>query len=82
MDKRREKINGYKVLGSLDNIKKIIADEKVEKVIFSSEDLSFDQMFVIVSECQGLNVEFLVSGKELDYLVGKSSITMFDDIPF
>ena len=76
-----EKINGYKVLGSLDNIKKIIADEKVEKVIFSSEDLSFDQMFVIVSECQGLNVEFLVSGKELDYLVGKSSITMFDDIP-
>jgi hypothetical protein len=71
----------YKILGVLENIKKIIHDEKIEKVIFSSEELSFDKMFASVSECQGENVEFLVSGKELDYLVGKSSVTMLDDIP-
>ncbi len=76
-----EKIGSYKILGTVDNIKKIIADEKVDKIIFSSDDLSFNQMFSVVAECQGLNVEFLVAGKELDYLVGKSSITMLDDIP-
>ncbi|MEW6701254.1 MAG: sugar transferase, partial [Bacteroidota bacterium] len=76
-----ERIGNYKILGSVDNIKKIIADEKIDKVIFSSDDLSFDQMFTIVASCQGENVEFLVAGKELDYLVGKSSITMLDDIP-
>ena len=75
------KIGNYKILGTLDNIKKIIADEKIDKVIFSSDDLSFNQMFSIVAECQGENAEFLVAGKELDYLVGKSSITMLDDIP-
>ena len=76
-----EKIGNYKILGTVDNIIKIIADEKVDKVIFSSDDLSFNQMFSVVAECQGVNVEFLVAGKELDYLVGKSSITMLDDIP-
>ena len=76
-----EKIGNYKILGTVDNIKKIIADEKIDKVIFSSDDLSFNQMFSVVAECQGKNAEFLVAGKELDYLVGKSSITMLDDIP-
>ncbi|NJD23531.1 MAG: glycosyltransferase [Melioribacter sp.] len=76
-----EKIGSYKILGTVDNIKKIIVDEKVDKVIFSSDDLSFNQMFSVVAECQGVNAEFLVAGKESDYLVGKSSITMLDDIP-
>lgn len=76
-----KQIGSLKILGVPENIMKVIDEEKVEKVIFSSEDLSFDQMFSIVSECQGKNVEFLVAGKEMDYLVGKSSITMVDDIP-
>ncbi|MDH7605210.1 MAG: sugar transferase, partial [Melioribacter sp.] len=74
-------ISSYKVLGSLDNMRKIIIDQKIEKVIFSSEEISFDQVFAVVSECQGLNVDFLVAGKELNYLVGKSSVTMLDNIP-
>jgi GT2 family glycosyltransferase len=74
-------IGNYKILGSLDNLKKIIVDEKIDKVIFSSDDITFDQMFAAVSASHGENVEFMVAGKELDYLVGKSSITMLDDIP-
>lgn len=80
-DKIGEKAGSYKILGSTENIKKLINDEKIDKVIFSNENLSFNQMFAIVAECQGTNVEFLVAGKEMDYIVGKSSITMLDDIP-
>lgn len=76
-----ESVSNFKILGAIDNIKKVIVDEKIDKVIFSSDDLSFNQMFTVVAECQGQNVEFLVAGKESDYLVGKSSITMLDDIP-
>lgn len=74
-------INNYKILGSLDNLKRIISEQNIEKVIFSSGEISFDQIFAVVSECQGLNVEFMISGKELDYLVGKTSVTMLNDIP-
>lgn len=73
--------NGFKVVGSLDSIKKIIESEKIHKIIFSSEDISFNEMFAVVSECQGTNVEFKVAGKGMDYLVGKSSVTMLEDIP-
>jgi hypothetical protein len=80
-DRIGEKAGAYKILGSTENIKKLINDEKIDKVIFSNENLALNLMFAIVAECQGTNVEFLVAGKELDYLVGKSSITMLDDIP-
>jgi len=76
-----EVINGFKVLGTISNLKKIIPAKKIDKVIFSTDNLSFNQMFGVVAECQGENVEFMVAGKELDYLVGKSSIAMLDDIP-
>ncbi len=76
-----ESVGSYKILGAVDNIKKVISEEKIDKVIFSSDDLSLNQMFAVIAECQGENIEFLVAGKESDYLVGKSAITMLDDIP-
>ncbi|MGE5430946.1 MAG: glycosyltransferase [Syntrophomonadaceae bacterium] len=76
-----EKIEGMEILGSLENIKKIIKEKKITEVIFASAEMSYNQMLAVVSECQGENVDFKVAGSELDYLVGKSSITMLDEIP-
>jgi len=75
-----EKIQNFSVIGSLENIKKVILENKIDKVIFSSDELTFNQMFSIVDNCQGLNVEFMVAGSDMDYLVGKSSVTMLEDI--
>ncbi len=74
-------IGNYSVLGSLENIVKVIKEEKISKVIFASHEISFEKMFGIVSQSDNINVEFLVAGTELDYLVGKSSVTMLDNIP-
>lgn len=76
-----EMIDNFTVIGSLENIKKVIQENRIDKVIFSSDELTFNQMFSVVSKCQGMNVEFVVAGSEMDYLVGKSSITMLEDIP-
>jgi O-antigen biosynthesis protein len=76
-----EKFEKFSVIGTLENIKKVINENKIDKVIFSSEEISYNQMFAVVAECQGENVEFVVAGNDLNYLVGKSSISMLDDIP-
>lgn len=76
-----KKIGNYSVIGSLENIVKVIKEEKINKVIFASHEISFEKMFKIVSQSDNLNVEFLVAGTELDYLVGKSSVTMLENIP-
>jgi GT2 family glycosyltransferase len=74
-------INGYSVVGTLSNLKKLVPELKINKVIFSSHDITFDKMFSIVSDCQGMDVEFLVIGEGQDFLVGKSEVTLFDEIP-
>lgn len=76
-----EQRENYEVIGSVENIKKIIRDRKINQVIFSSPEITFNKMFAIVSECQGEGIDFKVTGNELDFMVGKSSITMLDNIP-
>jgi len=74
-------INGFGIIGTLDNISKVIQERGVSRVIFASDNLSFQDMFITVARCQGLNVDFSVAGSEHDFLVGKTAITMLDDIP-
>lgn len=74
-------INGFKVVGTLGNINKVIAEKKIKKVIFSAEEISFNEMFSVVAKNRSEEVSFLFSGNRMDYLVGKSSVTMLDDIP-
>lgn len=74
-------VGKYSILGSLENIVKVIKEERINRVIFASHEISFEKMFGIVSQSDDINVEFLVAGTELDYLVGKSSVTMLDNIP-
>ncbi|GJQ63397.1 MAG: hypothetical protein SCALA702_24500 [Melioribacteraceae bacterium] len=75
------KVNGFSVVGTLGNISKIISEKSISRVIFASDNLSFQDMFITVARCQGLNVDFSVAGSEHDFLVGKSAITMLEDIP-
>ena len=74
-------INGIKVIGTINNIKKVIDDKKIDKVIFSSDKISYAEIFRIVSLGQSSNVDFMIAGTESDYLVGKSAIAMLNDIP-
>jgi len=69
------------VVGSLNNLKKIISKKEIDNVIFPSESIGFKKMFSAISDCHGENVNFMLSGSELDYMVGKSNITHIENIP-
>ena len=70
-----------KVVGTIGNLKKIIRDNKISSVIFSSDSVDFDKVFSSIAQCQGENVNFLISGNELDFMVGKSNITHIENVP-
>jgi hypothetical protein len=76
-----KKVDSFEVIGSLENIEKVIREYKISEVIFSSEDLNYSEMMRIVANCQNEPVEFKISGTELDFIVGKTSVSMLDDIP-
>ncbi|MBN1299761.1 MAG: glycosyltransferase [Melioribacteraceae bacterium] len=77
-----EKIGNFSFIGSTENLRKIIEKEKIQNIVFSTADISYEKIFSLVTECQGLNVQFLVAGSGQDYLVGKSEITSLEEIPF
>jgi GT2 family glycosyltransferase len=72
-------LNGFQVVGTINNIRKVIRERKISEVIFSSEELPYNKMMSIVAECQNENVEFKIIGNNLDFLVGKSSVSILDD---
>ncbi len=76
-----EKINSFEVLGTEQNINKIIRDFKIDEVIFSSTALSYHRMMQIVSSLKKENVEFLVVGNDQDFIVGKTAVSIVEDIP-
>jgi GT2 family glycosyltransferase len=76
-----EEINGFKVLGSIENIYKVIKDKRINEVIFSSLELSYNQIMTIVSHSQNDNIDFKLIGNNLDFLIGKTSVSILDDTP-
>jgi O-antigen biosynthesis protein len=74
-------ISGFEVIGSIENITKVIRERKINEVIFPPGGISYEQMMEIVSSCQNENVDFKVTGQSMDFLVGKTSVSMLDDVP-
>jgi len=77
-----EHFGSFEVIGSLQNIQKVIREKKISEVIFPSEEVSYTAMMSVVANCQKENVEFKLAGSNLDFLVGKSSVFLLEDIPF
>ena len=74
-------INEFKIIGSIQNINRVLADKKINEVIFSSKEISYRDMMSIVSKNQVNGIEYKIVGSEMDFVVGKTSISMLDDIP-
>ncbi|NWF50117.1 MAG: glycosyltransferase [Ignavibacteriaceae bacterium] len=75
------KINSFEVVGTDQNIQKIIKEFNVNEIIFSSSEISYNKMMEIVSRCQNENVEFKIVGSNLEFIVGKTAVTLLDDMP-
>ncbi|BDQ04200.1 glycosyltransferase [Ignavibacterium sp.] len=75
------KIDSFEVIGTDHNIQKVIRDYKVDEVIFSSDELSYNQMIQIISSLRKENIEFKVVGSDQDFVVGKTSVSILDDTP-
>jgi GT2 family glycosyltransferase len=74
-------INDFKVIASLQNIQKVVTDKKINEVIFSSKEMSYREMMSLVSANQTNGVDYKIVGSEMDFVVGKTSVSMLDDIP-
>ncbi|GJQ32461.1 MAG: hypothetical protein HBSAPP04_13000 [Ignavibacteriaceae bacterium] len=75
-----ERIEGFEVIGSLDNIIRVIRERGIEEVIFTTGELSYNAIIGIVAACRRENVEFQITGGESDFMVSKSEVSILNEI--
>lgn len=76
-----QSIDGFEIIGTDRNIEKIIKEKNIKEVIFSSEQITYNKIIEIVSGNRSKNVEFKIVGSNLDFIVGKTAVTLLDDLP-
>ncbi len=72
---------GVEVLGALGDLNQIIARNYVQEVIFSTHQLSYDQIMAIIANSGQQRVNFKLIPSNLDVIIGKASIDRIDDVP-
>lgn len=75
------RISGVTVLGAFDDINSIIRENHIQEVIFSTHELSYDQILGVISRARKERVNFKLIPSNLDVIIGKASIDRIDDVP-
>ncbi len=83
LNRRRigEQIAGLSIVGSIDNIGKVIHDLKVSDVIFSTQVLSYSDILSVISRTREQSVNFHLVPNTLEVIIGKGSVDSLDELP-
>ena len=76
-----EKVAGVEILGSIDNIGKVIEEQRVSEVIFSTDVLSYSEILSIIGRSRRRTVNFRLVPNSLEVIIGKTHIDELGDLP-
>jgi O-antigen biosynthesis protein len=76
-----EKLNGLNILGSIDNVGKIIKEQKISDVIFAPKALSYTQILTVIGKSREQTVAFHLVPTTMEVIVGKASVDSLDNLP-
>jgi O-antigen biosynthesis protein len=76
-----EMLNGIPVVGSIDNVGKVIKEQKISDVIFSPKALTYSQILSVISRSHEQAVNFHLVPTTMEVIVGKTSVDSLDDLP-
>ncbi|MGA9363873.1 MAG: glycosyltransferase [Bacteroidota bacterium] len=76
-----QRVMGVEILGSVDNMGKVIRDQKVTEVIFSTDALSYADILSVISRSRERAVNFRLVPSSIEVIIGKTHIDQLDDIP-
>jgi GT2 family glycosyltransferase/lipopolysaccharide/colanic/teichoic acid biosynthesis glycosyltransferase len=76
-----EKIGGVEIVGSMENVGKVISERRVGEVIFSTDGLSYSDILSVIGRSSNRNVNFRLVPNSLEAIIGKTRIDELDDLP-
>jgi GT2 family glycosyltransferase len=76
-----EKLAGVEILGSIDNIGKVIQEQKASDVIFSTDNMTYSDILSVIGRARNKSVNFHLVPNSLEVIIGRTHIDQLDDIP-
>lgn len=76
-----ERVAGLEVLGSLDNVGKVIDERRVSEVIFSTDGLAYTDILSVIGRNSSRNVNFRLVPNSLEAIIGKTRIDELESLP-
>jgi len=76
-----EKVAGLDVIGSLDNVGKVIGERRVGEVIFSMDGVSYADILSVIARSNDRSVNYRLVPNSLEAIIGKTRIDQLDSLP-
>ncbi len=76
-----EKVSGLEIIGSIDNVGKVINERNVSEVIFSTDGLSYTDILSVIARSNDRSVNFRLVPNSLEAIIGKTRIDKLDSLP-
>jgi O-antigen biosynthesis protein len=76
-----EKLSGVEILGSIDNVGKVIDERGVGEVIFSTDGISYENILTVIARSAHRSVNFRLVPGSLEAIIGKTRIDELDTLP-
>jgi len=76
-----EKIESVPILGSIENVGKVIREHRASDVIFSTKEVSYMSILSVISRIRRQSVNFHIVPNTLEVMIGKASVDTLDDLP-
>ena len=77
-----EKVLDVEILGSIETIGKVIEENHISEVIFTSNVIPYSDILNIIATNANRFVNFRLVPSNIEVIIGKASIDQLDDIPF
>lgn len=77
-----ERLLGIRVVGTLDELPKLIRERKIDDVVFASGRISYSQVLQAVGSVKDPSVNFKLVPDTMDVIIGKTYVDGLADIPF
>ncbi len=76
-----QQFKNIQVLGVVDNLSSIIKNQRIQDVIFSTDQINYDQIMEVMQQARGLGVNYRLVPDNYEVIIGKSSIDDLGEIP-
>jgi FlaA1/EpsC-like NDP-sugar epimerase len=74
-------LNGIKIVGSTDNIGKVIREQRINDVIFAPKALGYAEILYVIGKCKEQTVGFHLVPTTLEVIISKANVHSLEDIP-